>query len=428
MSKMNSDPQENPLWELLGSIASAWGGDRGDIPVLRMANRIVQSGKAVRTYLEAKRLENMAIGGATRDEINRRGIAPIGSSNHIDRLCLRYAEHTTTKKVFSDGDEKLVEMTLPDDQFLYLQLSESNQRMWVHNVFIKPGSIDPVQRAVASLVWHVEEGSGLQLVSKRDWDDRYLDVVPVTGSGDYVMGDGGTTSALDDMLSRTKKFLAAGHARKVLLYGPPGTGKTTLAHKLAEGLGGRLLQMSGKNTRDHSSSHLLQFIDMLRPDVILLDDIDRNMDAMESLLEVLGQADHVLKGKITVVGTVNSIKQLDPALLRPGRFDEVLECKEPDEPYLRRVAQHYATKFDVRVPLDQLVKDMLGFTPADVQEVLKSTGVVGEDVYSIEVERVRTQRKLHAGDRCEQYLNNAHTNSHPISEGDECPPTLTKAR
>jgi hypothetical protein len=410
----------NPLWELVTSLTSTWGGDRADIPALKLVNRVIQSSHAVQQFRDAKKLENTAIGGLIRDEINQRGLKPIGSSSHIDRLCLRYAEHTTTKKVFQSGDEQLVEAQLPGGQVLYLHISEGEHRTWVYNIFIKPGTIEAVQQAVATLVWAVEKDCGLQLVRKRVWDDTFLDVTPVTGSGDYVSVDNGVESALQSMLKRTRRFLEAGHARKVLLYGPPGTGKTTLAHKLAEGLGGRLLQMSGKATSGNgSSSTLLQFIDMLRPDVILLDDIDRNMNAMEGLLEVLGQADHVLKGRITVVGTVNSIKQLDPALLRPGRFDEVLEVKEPEEPYLRLVIAHYAAKFGVGLDHELLLKDMMGFAPADVREVLMSTGVVGEDVYEVEVGRVRKQRELHSGDRCAEYLSNRSS----VSSNDEAVPT-----
>jgi ATP-dependent 26S proteasome regulatory subunit len=138
--------------------------------------------------------------------------------------------------------------------------------------------------------------------------------------------------------------------------------------------------------------------------VVLLDDMDRDIHVMGEMLEFLGHGGREAQKKMIIVGTVNAISRLDPALLRPGRFDEVLHVQEPEPAYLRKVIQFYAEKYGVSLDLETLLEDMKGFAPADVREVMVSTGIVGADVYSAEVARVRRQRALHSGSRCEEYF------------------------
>ena len=112
------------------------------------------------------------------------------------------------------------------------------------------------------------------------------------------------------------------------------------------------------------------------------------------------------QGRIVVVGTVNAIGQLDPALLRPGRFDEVHEIPEPDADYRRLVVKHYTKKFAASVNIDSVTERTDGFSPADVRELLLSVGTVGPQVLDVELERVRRQRGLFANDACANYLSN----------------------
>ena len=119
---------------------------------------------------------------------------------------------------------------------------------------------------------------------------------------------------------------------------------------------------------------------------------------------VLSRLDKTAGKPIVVVGTVNAIGQLDPALLRPGRFDEVNKIPEPDADYRRLVVKHYAEKFAASVDIDAVTEQTDGFSPADVRELLLSVGTVGPQVLDVELERVRRQRDLFAADACDTYL------------------------
>lgn len=124
---------------------------------------------------------------------------------------------------------------------------------------------------------------------------------------------------------------------------------------------------------------------------------------MESLLITLTRIG-MFDRPVIVIGTANVIENLDPALLRPGRFDEIYHVPEPDDEYLALVVKHYIRKFGVQMDVSEAVKAMSGFSPADVREVLLSVGTVGTDVFETEVERVRMQRSLYAGDACSKFL------------------------
>jgi len=109
-----------------------------------------------------------------------------------------------------------------------------------------------------------------------------------------------------------------------------------------------------------------------------------------------------IEGLVTVA-TINSIEEIDPALLRPGRFDEVIYCKEPPRAQRREIIQHYLNVFSLEFPgtdceeereitLDTLTDDMTGFAGADIKEVLQCVSALGWRYCDDEITRLIGQR------------------------------------
>jgi transitional endoplasmic reticulum ATPase len=208
--------------------------------------------------------------------------------------------------------------------------------------------------------------------------------------------------------------MSKGMVRKILFYGPPGTGKSTLARQLARSIcNGRTLRIDAKAFEMSGQHYISEFIKHLAPRVVLLDDMDRN-----PRIKYLHYMEDSKNGHI-VIGTVNTITTLDPALLRPGRFDEVLLIKEPDREHLRKILEFYCEKESIEFE-DRFLDIMKGFSTADVKEVLQCLSVVGLEHLDVEIDRVRRQRELYAGDKCDEYLaKKFNTKLTPYSENDE---------
>ncbi len=140
-----------------------------------------------------------------------------------------------------------------------------------------------------------------------------------------------------------KRCLDAGVSRSVMLYGPPGTGKSTLARTLVKDLGLRSFRVRIEDIASFDSGTLFEAVQIFEPDAVILDDLDRAR-GQASLLEVLEFFQDRVK---LVVATVNDRNELDEALMRPGRFDELVEVDRMDEEVVKHVLGEYKDGFEI---------------------------------------------------------------------------------
>jgi ATPase family associated with various cellular activities (AAA) len=131
--------------------------------------------------------------------------------------------------------------------------------------------------------------------------------------------------------SYLKKCIDADVSRSVMLYGPPGTGKSTMARTLVDKLGMRSFRIRVEDIGHIENSTLFEAITIFEPDAVILDDFDR-ASSQSSLLETLEYFQRHVK---LVIATVNNRNSLDEAILRPGRFDELLHVKQMDDEVVR---------------------------------------------------------------------------------------------
>ncbi|KAI9627464.1 hypothetical protein H4Q26_017367 [Puccinia striiformis f. sp. tritici PST-130] len=158
--------------------------------------------------------------------------------------------------------------------------------------------------------------------------------------------------------------------RGILLYGPPGTGKTLLASIIADSLKATLLRLSTETISSAYHSEGEQKIYSIfeeaksnSPSIILIDEIDGLFPSRES-----GD-----RPKVIVIATTNRPNTLDPALRRPGRFDNEIEIGIPDS----------KSRLDILTVL--LRKTPHDLSPEDLQLISdsKTHGFVGADLYSL---------------------------------------------
>ncbi len=168
-----------------------------------------------------------------------------------------------------------------------------------------------------------------------------------------------------------------------LLFGPPGTGKTVLARAMAGRLGWAFVNADLSSVvLDASCLHrLFERLFQLEQTVIFLDEfeqlgrkrVDQTMLVDGVTAELLRQMSAVqATGEMLIVCATNHVRVLDPALLRPGRFDLVLPVGLPDVRDRGRLlgcllGRHHCGP----IQLDAVVQRTEGFTAADLEGICR---------------------------------------------------------
>jgi transitional endoplasmic reticulum ATPase len=173
--------------------------------------------------------------------------------------------------------------------------------------------------------------------------------------------------------------------RAILFFGPPGTGKTYFAMAIAGVLGWRyieiepsMLMVEGVEKVGAKLHEIMRQARNLNDIVLLIDEFEEiagsrdNADRIDKSItnEFLKQIP-LLKSqakKILLVCATNYIRQLDTAMLRPGRFDCVIPVGGLDRKGRTTILEYYLTKLNTgKIDPNRLIELTSGFTPADIQ-------------------------------------------------------------
>lgn len=159
---------------------------------------------------------------------------------------------------------------------------------------------------------------------------------------------------VEDLSSKYLETIEDGISRTVLFWGSPGVGKTTLALQVAKKVGNRILRLEASSLRYLSPSSLRLLLNGLRPDNLIIDDIDRiRFDNLSDILTILDWIKVEHPG-ILILLTVNRVEVLDPAFIRPGRIDKVEKFSLPDLAERESLLHTYAGFFGSQLGAEEL--------------------------------------------------------------------------
>ena len=340
---------------------------------------------------------------------------------HIYSMCLPIHEDLLVGREKNQCIRRFQTQSGIDYYFTFTSLASASERGgWFsgEGPFVYPEYIDRFRVDLSVLMWASEGGADLQLSMIPDeFGQAQFSITNIGDPDDYV-STGASSSWTDIALlaKRCQAFQEKGLSRKIMFYGPPGTGKTTLARNLARDIsGGGTLRVEASAVTHAGTDMVMKFVRLANPRVILFDDLDRFQSETERILHYMERASDT-KAKdgttwtsgVIVIGTANAIGELDPALLRPGRFDEIVEVVEPEKAHLVPIINHYMHKFGVYfMSAEELATPeyMLGLSPAEIREILACVGTVGVEHLDVELARVRRQRKLYEGNKVADFLS-----------------------
>jgi len=205
---------------------------------------------------------------------------------------------------------------------------------------------------------------------------------------------------IKDFLKDPQRFLAVGARipKGVLLYGPPGTGKTLLARATAGEAGVPFYTISGSDFVEMfvgvGASRVRDLFEQAKansPAIVFIDEIDAvgrhrgagigggNDEREQTLNQLLVEMDGFdPKTNVIIMAATNRPDVLDPALLRPGRFDRQIGVDAPDLQGRKQILEVHAKgkPMAASVDLEVLARKTPGFTGADLANVLNEAALL----------------------------------------------------
>ncbi len=207
-------------------------------------------------------------------------------------------------------------------------------------------------------------------------------------------------------LKRPDLFTAVGiePPKGVLLHGPPGTGKTILAKAVAQSTDATFLRVVGSEFVQKYIGEgarlvreLFELAKSKSPAIIFIDELDaigaRRMDGATSgdrevqrtLMQILAEMDGFdARGEVKLIAATNRLDMLDPALLRPGRFDRIIEIPMPSREARESILRIHTSGMNLDEDVNlKLISDMAeGSSGADLKSLSTEAGM-----YAIREER-----------------------------------------
>ena len=200
-------------------------------------------------------------------------------------------------------------------------------------------------------------------------------------------------------LKEPEKFKEMGiePPKGVLLYGPPGTGKTLLAKAVANEVSANFIYVVGS---EFSRKYVGEGAELVRrvfktarenrPCILFIDEIDAiaskrlygesgaERETCRTLNQLLAELDGFKSNQgIIVMGATNRLDVIDEAILRPGRFDVIIEVPSPDKEAREKIfkIKLSKTKTEGKIDFEELAELTKGFTGADIEMIVKDAGI-----------------------------------------------------
>ncbi len=208
-------------------------------------------------------------------------------------------------------------------------------------------------------------------------------------------------------------------AKGFLLFGPPGTGKTLLAKAVARESEANFIATKSSDLlskwygeSEQQVARLFQRARQVAPTVIFIDELDSlapqrgggigEPAVTERVVNtILAEMDglEVLEG-VVVIGATNRPTLIDPALLRPGRFDELVYVPVPDRDGRLHILRIHTAEMPLApdVDLESIADRTEGYTGADLEDLVRRAGLeaLRADLEAQQVSRVCFERALEA--------------------------------
>lgn len=182
----------------------------------------------------------------------------------------------------------------------------------------------------------------------------------------------------------------------ILLYGPPGTGKTIMAKAVATSTNSTFIEVVGSELVQkfigEGAKLVKEIFELARdraPAIVFIDEIDSlaakridlgtsgEREVQRTFMQLLAEIDGFGSlGNVKIIAATNRKDILDPAIIRPGRLDRLIEVPAPDREGLRQIFMIHTKqmRLDKKIDVDRVLSQMKGYSGAEVRAVCTEAG------------------------------------------------------
>jgi proteasome regulatory subunit len=182
----------------------------------------------------------------------------------------------------------------------------------------------------------------------------------------------------------------------ILLHGPPGTGKTLIAKAVATSTQSTFIEVVGSELVQkfigEGAKLVKEIFDLARdhaPAIVFIDEIDSlaakrvdmgtsgEREVQRTFMQLLAEIDGFNSlGNVKIIAATNRKDILDPAIIRPGRLDRLIEVPAPNKDGLREIFKIHTARMtmDKKINVERILKMMEGFSGAEVRAVCTEAG------------------------------------------------------
>jgi len=284
--------------------------------------------------------------------------------------------------------EKGVLISLPNgNKFLVRHSNEIKRLMPGETVLVEQRNLNIIDKVISTKSYNVDK---FVIIEKPD--EKWTEIGGLEPQVQEIK------EVIELPLKNPELFKKVGiqPPKGILLHGPPGTGKTLLAKAVASSTQSTFIEIVGSELVQKfigEGAKLVKEIFQLArekaPSIVFIDELDalaaKRMDigtsgereVQRTFMQFLAEIDGFKPlANVKIIGCTNRLDILDPAIIRPGRLDRLIEVPLPNDKGLEEIFKIHnkSMTLDSNVKSEALLKKMKGFSGAEVKAVCTEAG------------------------------------------------------